>query len=242
MKEIFKNGLFLFGRSVIVVIMCFFICISMSVLSTAIFTENIGYTAFGYTDDNEDGVELYTYYNADGDDTKKAEYEAQGYTLQTVNIRSQLSSTENGIFLTVTQICCIAILISFIYPSLWQLGCKDSNLVRFKHKSEDIFKGLKIGVIASIPSIIFFAIILICGIGAYSKLPASLYKFVNCQYFSFIELILKNTVTVGDINAIQYFLLFLLLLIIPATAFISYLLGYKDISISEKFIYKKKKG
>ena len=47
MKEIFKNSISLFGRIVTINIMCFFLVISLSVLITAAFSENIGYVAMG---------------------------------------------------------------------------------------------------------------------------------------------------------------------------------------------------
>ena len=47
MKEILKDGGKLFLKTIVVNIMCFFLVISFSVLTTAAFSKNIGYTAYG---------------------------------------------------------------------------------------------------------------------------------------------------------------------------------------------------
>ena len=78
MKENFKTGAKLFLKLIVVNIMCFFVVMSFSVLSTAAFTKNVGYKAYGTSSDSSEPQELYTYYYAEGEDTKKAEYEGQG--------------------------------------------------------------------------------------------------------------------------------------------------------------------
>ena len=72
MKENFKTGAKLFLKLIVVNIMCFFVVMSFSVLSTAAFTKNVGYKAYGTSSDSSEPQELYTHYYADGEDTKKA--------------------------------------------------------------------------------------------------------------------------------------------------------------------------
>lgn len=239
MNEIIKNGGSLFLKLLVAGIMSFFIVISFSVLATAVFTENIGYKAYGAVDGGE-ARELYTHYYSDGEDTLKAEYEEQGYTVTESSIRSEMSGAGNNLFLTVTQIFCLLITLSFVYPKLWSIGTADSNLVRFKHKSEDKLKGLKIGAVAVIPQYIVLLCFIAAKAGLYPKLPAVLLKFINPSFWSLIQLIIGKAASVNELSVISLVLLCLLPLIIPAVACGSYLLGYKNISIGEKIVYKKK--
>ncbi len=239
MKEVFVNGAKLYGRKIIVIIMCFFICVSIYVLCSAGFSKDVGYTAIGYNESNKESKELYTYYYKDGKDTKKEAYEQQGFEIKTNKI-SQMTKKGNIVFLLATQIFCTLLTVVFVYSPLWELGCKDSNLVKFKHKNEDIFKGLKIGLIATVPSFIIFIAFVIGTLNS-SEISTAIYKFINCYNYSFIDIILKNSPTVGEISFSKYLIMFLLLFVIPLVAFVAYLLGYKDISLSEKFVYKKKK-
>lgn len=220
-------------------IMCFFVVMSFSVLATAAFTENIGYKAYGAEDGGETR-ELYTHYYSDGEDTLKAEYEEQGYTVTESSIRSEISGVGNTVFLTVTQIFCLLITLSFVYPKLWSIGTTDSNLVRFKHKSEDKLKGLKIGAVSVIPQYIVLLCFIAAKAGLYPKMPAVLLKLVNPSFWSLIQLVIGSAATVGELSVIRLVLLCLLPLIIPAVACGAYILGYKNISIGEKIVYKKK--
>ncbi len=242
MKEVTKLGLKQFLRLILINVMCFFVVISFSVLSTAVFTKNIGYTAYGTSSESSEPEELYTYYYADGEDTKKQEYTDRGYTVSESKIRSTLSGTGNAVFLTVSQIFCLLILISFIYPNLWQLGTKDSNLVKFKHEKEDRLKGVKIGAVSVIPLYLGLIALAVFKAGAFVKFPVALYKTVHASFYSFIQLISGGAATVADLSVPRIILLFLLPLVIVAVSGGAYILGYNNYSLGEKLIYKKKSG
>ena len=240
MKQIMRQGLSLFGRIVIVTIMSFFICVSINVLCTAGFTEKIGYDVYGCKADSEDAVHLYTHYHKDGEDTEQKTYEDEGYTLKKTEIRSSLSKTGNAVFLTVTQIFSLLLLMAFVYPNLWHLGAKDSNLVRFKHQEEDNLKGLKIGAVSQIPAFLLWVATLIFAFGVKPALPTALYRFINCNFYSFIQVVFGSAQTLGELKTVQLILLLLPLAVVMFIAWLGYFLGYKDFSISEKLIYKKK--
>ena len=242
MKEIIKKGVSLWLRTIVVVLMCFFICISINVLVNAAFSNEIGYFATATKEGEE--AKQYEYLFADGEDTKKAEYEAAGYTVTTQK-RTEITGAGNMVFLIVTQLFSTLLTISFVYPNLWQLGTNDSNLVRFKHKTKDIFKGLKIGIVGTIPSFLLYAAFFVCRF-VKPSVPIAIYKFLNSHNYSFIHAICGETAgsvtTVGDVAVWRLLLLILPVLIIPETAFVAYYLGFKDISLGEKFIYKKTKN
>ena len=240
MKEILQNGAKLFLRTIIVNIMCFFVVMSFSVLATAAFTKNIGYKAYGTLGDSSTTEELYTYYYDDGDDLKKQEYEDKGYKITESSVRSTLSGKGETVFLVVSQIFCVLILISFVYPGMWQLGTKDSNLVKFKHKKEDRLKGFKIGAVAVIPAYLLLIFLVVAKAGAVPDFPVVLYKFLNSSLYSLIEVILGSAVKVGELAVWRLILLFVLPLIVPAVSGIAYILGFKNFSIGEKLVYKKK--
>ncbi len=237
MKEILQNGAKLFLRTIIVNIMCFFVVMSFSVLATAAFTKNIGYKAYGTLGDSSTTEELYTYYYDDGDDLKKQEYEDKGYKITESSVRSTLSGKGETVFLVVSQIFCVLILISFVYPGMWQLGTKDSNLVKFKHKKEDRLKGLKIGLAAVTPIYVILLLTLIS-----PSFPTVLYKLLNAGLYSLTELITSSAKTVSELSVGRYLLLLVLPLLIPAISCAAYLLGFNNYSVSERLIYKKKNG
>lgn len=241
MKEIFVGGIKIFGKLVIVTFMCFFLVISFNVFGNALFTENIGYTAYGTLQDSEESVELYEYYFADGEDLKRADFEAQGYTISEISIKSQMTKLESIGLGIVYQIFALIILITFIYTYLWQLGTKDSNFVHYNHKKEDKLKGLKMGAIAIIPSVLFLSFFVITKNGLSQNFPIAIYRFINSYAYSFIEWSTNSAMTFKQLGIGNIVLLYIIQLIVPITAFVSYLLGYKNIMLSEKILYIKKK-
>lgn len=240
MKEIFVGGIKIFGKLVIVTFMCFFLVISFSVFGNALFTENVGYTAYGTLQDSEESVELYKYYFADGEDLKKADYEAQGYTISEISIKSQMTKSETIGLGIVYQIFALVILITFIYTYLWQLGTKDSNFVHYNHKKEDKLKGLKMGAIAIIPSVLFLSFLVITKNTASQGFPVALYRFFNSYAYTFVEWVTSGAMKFNQLGIGNIVLLYIIQLIVPVIAFISYLLGYKNIMLSEKILYIKK--
>lgn len=240
MKEIFSLGAKQFLKLIVINIMCFFMVISFNTIGTAIFTDNIGYIAYGTLEEGGESVELYRHYNADGDDTRLAEYEEKGYAVNKVSILSEISpKAVNGLLITI-QIFCLILLIGFIHSPMWQIGTKDSNLVAYKHKSEDNLKGFKVGLISIVPAVILL-IVLVAGRNNYTAdFSVALYKFINSSIYSFIDFSTKTAKTFGGLNFANIVLLFALQLIYPICSGVSYLLGYKNISIGEKLVYKKK--
>jgi len=242
MKELFKSGGSLFLKIIVINIMCVFLVMSFTMIFNAIFTENIGYYALGTTSEEEQAVELYQHYYADGEDTKLAEYEAQGYTLSKMDIRSELSKGQSISLNVISQLFCFLMLYSFIYPNIWHLGTKDSNLVNFKHMEEDLLKGFKIGLIAVAPVILCVLFLTLAPIKFATHFPVSVYKLCNSSLYSFISLITAGKNTMGELSVLQVILLVLIQLVPAGISALAYFLGAKNISVSEKFIYKKNKA
>lgn len=234
-KDTVKHGLRLFVQLAVVTLLNFFICISMLFICTAVFTEDIGYSAVVYDAEGQE-VERYTYLYEDGEDEKAAQYPEESYQISKQTLKSKLSSTGNAVFHAVTAVFSLMMLIGFVYPRLWQLGAKDSNLVRFKHRRSDPLRGLKIGLIAKIPGLLILLAFLIFG----RSLAVNLYALLNSTYYALIDLF-GNGKTFGELGVLPIIALFLLLLVAPAVAAAAYLLGLKDISLSERLIYSKKR-
>ncbi len=239
MNEILKNGLKLFGRTVLINILCFFVVLSIISFSVAVFAEPVGYVAYGTKKDAEQGEELYTHYLADGEDKKEAEFTAKGYTISKSNIK-EMDKTSNAICLTVAQFFALGILLSFVYPNLWDIGNKDNNMVRIGKRKEDRLKGLKIGFIGAVPSMLLLLFLAVTKSGVSAKFPTAFYKMLNASFYPVMESIMKPASTFEELGVFKLILMALPLFVVPLVAHLGYYLGYKDISISEKFTYKSK--
>lgn len=233
-KENPGYALKLFGKLVVVTVLNFFICISFMFICTAAFTENIGYTAVVYDNENNE-VERYNYYYADGDDLRLSEYpEDNGYQISKQALRSGLSHTGTVLFRVLSQVFAFCLLTGFIYPSLWQLGAKDSNAVKFQRRASDPLRGLKIGILAQLPA----ALLLLVCVCFWRNVPLRLYALLNSSFYALIDIIGggKSFAQLGTAGIIALFALLLPAVGIAAAA---YWLGFKDISLGEHFVYSK---
>lgn len=249
--SISKIGVKLSGSIITAAVLSFFLCISINAICNAVFTKDIGYTAYVYEENSEDPIANYEYYYSDTDgdgkddgvDTQKTEYEDKGYTVSKYKIRSTLSGAGKALFLGVTQLFSFILIISFASSSVYKQGFKDANLVRTGNLKADILKGLKIGTIANIPFFALFVLLIIFALGIAPNFRTAWYAILNSHYYTLILLITGADkaleLTVGDISVLQFVLLFLIQLIVPVISAVAYILGFKEIKFSEKLIYKK---
>jgi len=127
----------------------------------------------------------------------------------------------------------------FVYNELWNLGFKDNNAVRIGIKKENKLKGLQIGTIATVPSIILLTVLVI-GKNTFAKsVSIAWFALLNSHLYEAVILLTNGGGYVTELNALQILVFYLLLLIIPLIAHVAYVLGYKSILVSEKLIYKK---
>lgn len=244
--SIFKSGARLSGSIIAAAVLSLFLCISINVICVAAFTDYVGYNAYVYTEDSDEPIDEYQYLytDTDGDgeddgvDTKKAEYEKQGYIVTTYKVRSVLDGTGRTVFLTITQALNMIIVISFASNSVYKQGFKDANLVRTGHLKVDNLKGFKIGLIANVPFFVLFAIVVVLSIFVPS-FRTVWYAFLNSHFYSFVLWISGDADIISKLSILQFVLLFALQLIVPIISGVSYILGFKEINFTDKLVYKK---
>ncbi len=242
MKNIFLFGGKTFGKIVLANILSIITVISISFLVNALTTENIGYYAVGAKEGSSEAQLLYEYYYADGEDTKLAEYEEQGYVVEQRGIRSEVSAAGEAVFLIISALFTLSLAGTLTYSYLWKEGNKDLNLIRFGRAKLDKLKGVKIGLVSVSPYILALVAVLIGKNGFAKNMPVILYKYLNASLFSVIDVVCGDAVYFGELAIWRYILLIFVLLIVPAFFGFAYYIGYKDILISDRLIYKKNKN
>ncbi len=241
MKDTLKAGVKIFGKIVLANVLSIITVISISFLCNVMFTKDIGYYAYGTTSDSSESTLLYEHNYSDGEDKKLVDYEEQGYVVSQIGKRSPMSASGNVAFIILTALFTLPLGGMLCYTFVWKEGNRDLNLVRYGRMKENKYKGVYIGLIASAPSLI---LLLVLGIGkwAFAKsFPVVLYQYLNSVFYAPIDLICGKALNFGELAIWQLLLLILVQLIIPIFTGIAYYIGYKDILISEKFIYKKEK-
>ncbi len=233
MKDNIKHSGLVFLSLIIVWVMSAILSITFSMIASVAFSG--GYNAV-VVDKNGKKVDSYTYKLEQKEDTKKIEFEKQGYIVN----KAAIVTKKGEVFEFVCNtFCTVSILIVFVYNRLYKVGNKDFNLVKFNHKSQDKLRGLKIGAIASIPNFLLYVAIVVLKFVRPST-SIGLYIFPNFQYYNILNAIMQSkTRTLANVTALDFVYIFLTLLIVPIVCYASYTLGYKDVNLSDKLTYKK---
>lgn len=123
------------------------------------------------------------------------------------------------------------ILLAIAYSAAWHVGTKDYNLVKFGHVSYQPLKGLQCGLMSQIPAAILGILSII------HAATGSLTQWLVIAY----RVLFASVVGVFKLIDISLYFYLLPLLAVPAAATVGYALGYKQISLMEILVYKKKK-
>ncbi|MBO4693584.1 MAG: hypothetical protein J5659_04240 [Clostridia bacterium] len=161
----------------------------------------------------------------------------------TISFAAIFAKSSLCLFYVLTQFFNIIVLITLVWQNTYHIGFKDSNMVRTGHKTEDLYTGFKIGIIAQIPWLIFLIVSFIFNI------RFGVYRIINSTYWSFLTLISGSIRTekitvlkMCDLGALKSIEFGALLLIVPIISGFVYILGYKGIDIFSNVVYKRKKG
>ena len=237
--ETVKIGLNLAVRYLAGIIMSFVIFLSFTAIFTLPLTEAVGYDA--YVADGETGHsrKVYTHYFADGEDTQKAQYEAQGLTVYTAELRSELTGFGTALVFTASQLASIALFIALVPSRLYRLGAKDAETYKKCRAGRWLIPSLFPTAI----SLTGYVLLVMNKLQWIGNRGLSLYRYANYHLFGLQRLLLG---TGNDISQIRWIGIILALFPTVLTLFVCGLLyqfGYRDIhplnALKNRIKYKR---
>ncbi len=236
-----KLGANLFLKYALCVLMSFFIFMSCLFVFTTAFSVETGYHVYSINSETElADTFLYTYEKSQGEDLLYNEYEAQGYKLTKMAIR-ELSEKHKNVAFLVSLLFTIPLTVGVLYATAYNMGSKDISRVHGGLIPEDKFKGLEVGAIAAGPNLFLYALLLLSKFSIIKPNSLAFYSITNSHLYGVTQFIYNGANLATELNAWQLILLFVPVLFIPCVAGIGYLLGYKEISLMHKIVYKKQK-
>lgn len=148
----------------------------------------------------------------------------------TLTVLGIASSIEKQGFVLNQILVCLVYFPSF-YSVLWREGNKSKN-------SGERFKGLRVGLLASTPYFLSTLIIIILKLLG-SSASILWYRIVNVQYISIYTEIFPGN-NLNEIGWGAIIICFAVQLLLPLMTQLSYTLGRKHFSFSERIVYKRK--
>lgn len=138
--------------------------------------------------------------------------------------------TSKSWVLILINVICLAFYLLDVYVESWRTGARDLNLVNYQHIKYNPSKPLIAGFIAQILGLIAAVVALFDGLAA-SDLAR---RFLTFFYLNFLYPV--SQANKGEASKIMYFIP---ILIGPVVCTIAYHLGYREIRLLDKIMYKK---
>ena len=238
-----KNKMSLATRCIVSVLilnfLCFFIQMSFTLIAVGIGTTPLGHDV--YVEENGEQVRQYTHYYADGEDKLLEQWEKEGKEYSVVEFRSDLSKSTSFFLRALTMVFSLSIFIAMIYSALWKQGDSDNNLTVYGGEKRDLFKGLKVGLIATVPFAALYLLLVINKFVTFFPGIYGVFKMANYYIFPLIDFAYGAADSVSQISLGGLLILLLTLVPVPLAAALGYYCGNKEISIKNKLIYVKEK-
>ena len=136
-----------------------------------------------------------------------------------------------------------AILIAIVYHDAWRWGDKDRNAANFGRISPRPWHGFTIGLLANIPSLLTFLILLLDKLVGLWDFYIIIYRFFHMALYPVVSWGLTRHMDMGleSLSWGNVWLAGIPVLVLPVLTAISYRLGYAQFVISDRLIYENKK-
>ncbi|MBE6778467.1 MAG: hypothetical protein E7541_03685 [Ruminococcaceae bacterium] len=237
-KNNIKKALGVWGRILSSTVLCFFLYFTMIFLVQIFSRTEVGYEI---TDANNAVVSSYTYaFEDDPSAVLKTAQEGlkEGQAIR--RIYENMSPTVEAVFNVVVQLLMLLAVGVFPYSKMWKLGAKDANKVRYGRKKEDLLRGFKIGAIANTPFVVSYALLVLAKFGVILPQFIIVFRYINIPYLSIINWICPVTAAT-DMSILALLGVFLPFFFIPLVCGLGYILGYRDISLYERIVFRSKR-
>ena len=237
--ETVKIGLNLSIRYLGSIMMSFVIFLSFVAIFTLPLTEAVGYDAYITDEATGHNRKVYTHYYADGEDTKKTQYESQGLTIHTAELRSELTGVGAALVFAAAQLLSIFLFIALVPSRLYRLGAHDAEFC----KGLSIKRWLLPTLFPTAISLTGYILLLLNKLQWIGNHGLSLYRYINYRLYGILRILLG---TGNDCSQIGWISVLLAIFPVALTIFacgLLYQFGYRNIhplkALKNKIKYKR---
>ena len=159
-----------------------------------------------------------------------------GMLLQSIgDLGLEIGSAATSAIITVI---CMGLYLVMTYLEGWRRGERDHNLVLFKHMEYNKFRGLIAGALSQIPGLICAIAIIIPSVD-FTVERLGRYFYMN---FNYMFVALDSAAAAGTVSGFVYHLCYFIPIIIaPVIVGVSYNLGYNQVRVLDRLVWRKPK-
>ena len=167
-------------------IISFVIFLSFVAIFTMPLTEAVGYDAYISDGTTDHSRKVYTHYFADGEDLKKTQYESQGLTVYTAELRSELNGSAAVFVFGAAQLVSICLFIALVPSRLYRLGAKDVQ----SRNGYSTRRWLAPTLFPTAISLAGYILLLLNKLQWIGNHGLSLYRYTNYHLYGFLRILL----------------------------------------------------
>ena len=119
------------------------------------------------------------------------------------------------------------------------MGSHDDNYVQLGRMDKDIHFGLKVGAVASVPSAVLYLLLILGKLGMVPGVILKWHRLINTPFIPYLDAVEMGAKTATELSVGSLLAVGATLLFVPLIGWLAYYLGYRQISIREKMVYKK---
>lgn len=162
------------------------------------------------------------------------------YRIMCLIVSASLIAIFNNKFgVILAQIFCLGIILVLPYLRIYDVGFNDHNRINYGHIKRDELKGLKIGLIVSVPYVFCSAALILAHFSIVPPIYLSLFRIINSPYFSLSQTLLPPTLTITEQNIFAVIAVALTAFTEPVVYGLGYRMGLARISFTEQMGLRK---
>lgn len=237
-KKTLSVGSKVFFRLLLAIVMCAILHISLSVISTGLLSDNVGYRVYEQNKDEEVNMIEEHYYAEDEKVLTADDLDLKENQLFTA-IRVVPEKTENTMNV-ISQILMLFLLSVFPYNVVWQFGSRDDVNVRYRGQKEDRLRGLKIGLVGVAPFALLWVLLFLSKFGLFPAGFIQIYRVISFPFLPYVNWVFAGATEITAIAVWQLLLLIPTLFVAPVVCAVAYRMGGSQFSIMEFITFAKK--
>ena len=237
-KKTLSIAVKLFWRLLMATVLCAILYVSMNVITTAFFSDVVGYQLYEQNDDGEVFQVGEDYYYKDGEEHVTAESLGvkDNQVLTSIRVVPENKQTTMN---WITQILLLILFAIFPYHILWAFGNRDDTNIRYRGQRSDSWRGVKIGLLAVSPFALVWLFLLISKFGILSEPALQAYRLTAFPYYPYVNWVLGSAKSSADVSWYRLLLLMPTFFYVPVISGVSYRLGGNQFSFAEFITFKK---
>lgn len=226
------TALKIFGVSVLAAVMCLFLYFSVTMLSDGLFQAPQSYTVYEVVDGEQQEIAVMTpeEYNTDkAENPDKYDITDDRRVMASPNMgpKNDVCAALLTVTQVLTQVLMIGLFACMIGYYVWAEGDRDRNLQDYHGRKSTPLRGLWIGLIASVPPLAMYAVLLACKFQLLSTDGfIGVYRWLNVVFMPLVNVMVPvETAGASLLSVGQLIGLFAMQLLTPAVCATAYLLG-----------------